>query len=72
MVNGLSLRIIQRRLFIVSSKTKPLLAILSLTIICILAMHEGINGQLYTVCVAIIGALGGVEVWDSIKNAPTG
>jgi len=53
------------------TKTKPLLAILSLTIICILAMHEGINGQLYTVCVAIIGALGGVEVWDSIKNAPT-
>ena len=51
------------------TKTKPLLAILALTIICILAMHEGINGQLYSICEALIGALGGVEVWDSIKNA---
>lgn len=53
----------------VNSKTKPLIAILSLTVICILAMHEGINGQLYSICVALIGALGGVEVWDSIQNA---
>jgi hypothetical protein len=51
-----------------SIKTKPLLAILSLTIICILAMHEGINGQIYSICVVAISALGGVEILDSVRN----
>jgi hypothetical protein len=50
------------------SKTKPLMAILSLTLICVLAMHEGLNGQLYSIIVVIVGALGGVEYYELMKK----
>ena len=47
---------------------KCLFAIVAITVICIMAMHEGLDGQFYSICVALIGALGGMEAYDLIRR----
>lgn len=47
---------------------KSLMAIISITVICVLAMKDSLNDQFYTICVIIIGALGGVEAYDLLRN----
>ena len=54
------------------NKYKSLFAMMSLTVICMLAMHEGLDGQFYSLCVVLIGALGGVEAWDLIRREEGG
>lgn len=55
-----------------SDKPRTLLAIVSLTMIMIFAMREGINGELYFFGCVMIGILGGADVlidWMAKRSA---